>query len=57
MHRKETEIPAEFESWNIPKFKYASVTSVNIERSFWAFRLVLGEKRPSLSHKILQKLL
>jgi hypothetical protein len=39
------ENPAEAECQNIPKFKYAPITSVNVERSFLAYKLILGEKR------------
>jgi hypothetical protein len=32
----------EIECQNIPKFRYAPITSVDVERSFSAYKLVLG---------------
>jgi hypothetical protein len=36
MNGEETEIPAEVVYWNIPRFKYAPITSADVERHFSA---------------------
>ncbi|KAJ4427745.1 hypothetical protein ANN_25398 [Periplaneta americana] len=41
----------------IPTFKYALVSSVDVERSFSAYKMVLSEKRCSFSMENLEKVL
>ena len=41
----------------IPTFKFAPVTSVDVERSFSAYKMVLSDKRCSFSMENLEKVL
>lgn len=42
---------------HVPKVKYAPVTSVDVERSFSAYKLILTDKRHSFSLENLEKVL
>ena len=51
------EIPEEMEMSAVTSFKYAPVTSVSVERSFSAFKMILSDKRHSLCVENLEKIL
>jgi hypothetical protein len=57
LDREEAEIPAEVECQNIPKFKHVPITSVDAERSFSPYKLVLGENRLKSESDNIEKIL
>jgi len=42
---------------NIVKYKFAPITSCDVERSFSAYKMIFGEKRQSLSIDNLEKIM
>lgn len=50
-------LPKEISLANVAKYKYAPVTSVSVERSFSAYKMVLSDKRQSLTTENLEKIL
>lgn len=51
------EVPEEVGMRNVTKFKFAPITSVSVERSFSAFKMILTDKRHSLTVENLEKIL
>ena len=57
MDGESEDFPDEIEMKNVSNLKYASVASVYVEHSFYAFKLILIDKRHSLIMNNFRKLL
>ena len=56
MNAKDVNLPEEISSSFVSAFKYYPITSVDVERSFSAYKLILTEKRHKCSPEHMEKL-